>query len=340
MEMTTRSGFLPDRTIHLHATRRCNLACAHCYSTSSPYANEALEHGVVERALSLLRDEGYSLVSLSGGEPMLYPRLDELIDHAHAIGYRVVAISNGYRVKPQFDAVLAGLDGVAISFDGVGEAHNRIRGRADAYDVALAALRHLQAIGKPAAAAYTVSRDSIGDIPEFVEVARELGVRAVQLRPLVMAGRARDKCGDIALGEVDLARLFLIGSGLAQVYEGEIAIHTDLAPARAIAAQRDAYAGLLEGALCERRLGDVVNPLVITPEGAIKPFTYDFPDAYDLGRLDAFAGGGAPALTGNLLALRYLVRGVFDELASHDEFIDWFAFCRDEAAAGSPAFAT
>ena len=31
-----RSGFLPDRIIHLHPTRLCNLACLHCYSESDP----------------------------------------------------------------------------------------------------------------------------------------------------------------------------------------------------------------------------------------------------------------------------------------------------------------
>jgi Fe-coproporphyrin III synthase len=42
-EVTGRSGFLPDRIVHLHPTRLCNLACLHCYSTSAPSFTEALD---------------------------------------------------------------------------------------------------------------------------------------------------------------------------------------------------------------------------------------------------------------------------------------------------------
>lgn len=327
----TRSGFLPDRTIHLHATRRCNLACAHCYSSSSPFVDEMLDHDVVERALTLLRGEGYTLLSLSGGEPLLYPRLGALCDFAHGLGYRVVAISNGYRVKAQFDDVLARLDGMAISFDGMGEAHNSIRGRADAYQVALDALKHLQASGVPSAAAYTVSRESIADVPDFVELAAQLGVRAVQLRPLVMAGRAREKCEPLALNQADLARLFLIGGSLASAYAGEIAVHTDLAPAALLATQRAAYAGLLDGAPVETPLADMINPLVITPAGALKPFTFDFPEAFDLGRIEALATVGSCTLRRNLAPFRKTVEQSFAALAERGDLIDWFAFCRDVA---------
>lgn len=338
--MMTRSGFLPDRTIHLHPTRRCNLACAHCYSRSSPYAEDALAFDMVESALTALRGEGYEVLSLSGGEPLLFPRLDELADRAHELGYRVVAISNGYRVKPAHDELLRRFDGMAISFDGMGEPHNRMRGRADAYNVAIAALRHLRAIDVPAAAAFTVSRESIGDVPDFVELVASLGVRAVQLRPLVMAGRAIDKCGDAALSAADLSRLFLIGAGLADAWLGEVAVHTDLAPASALAEQRHAYAALLDGGRRGCTLAELVNPLVITPDGAVKPFTYDFPAPYDLGTVEALVQRGPRALTGNVLALRHLIRGVFDDLAGRGDLVDWFAHCRDEAQARAPAFAT
>ena len=67
-----RSGFLPDRIIHLHPTRLCNLACLHCYSESDPQQTAALDPAVVGDALEVLRAEGYAHVSLSGGEPLVY----------------------------------------------------------------------------------------------------------------------------------------------------------------------------------------------------------------------------------------------------------------------------
>src|SRR6187402_1546244 len=82
-EVTMRSGFLPDRIIHLHPTRLCNLACLHCYSESDPGQRTALEPAAIGSALEILRAEGYALVSLSGGEPLVYKPLRQVIDRAH-----------------------------------------------------------------------------------------------------------------------------------------------------------------------------------------------------------------------------------------------------------------
>lgn len=331
-----RSGFLPDRTVHLHVTRRCNLACAHCYSSSSPQQREMLPLALLQRTLGLLRTEGYETISLSGGEPLLYPDLEALIDHAHDLGYRVSAITNGYHVKPANDAVLMKLDAIAVSFDGMEAAHDRMRGRKGAYQDAIRALEHLRVIGKPVAAAFTVSRESLPSIPEFVRVALDLGVSAVQLRPLVMAGRARDGCDGVALGEEDVARLFLIGAALESAYEGEIAVHTDLAPAPAIVAGREDYRALLEGNPANRRLADMVNPLVVTPGGALKPLTFDFPDAFDLGRLEHLTKEGVAQIkSGPMRDLRALLHRVFDDMEDSHALVDWFAHCRDEAASMS-----
>jgi hypothetical protein len=57
------SGFLPDRIIHLHPTRLCNLACLHCYSASDPHHTDALDPVPLCDALGVLRGEGYMVVS-------------------------------------------------------------------------------------------------------------------------------------------------------------------------------------------------------------------------------------------------------------------------------------
>ena len=250
------------------------------------------------------------------------------------------AISNGYRVRAAFDDVVRQLDGLAISFDGMATVHNRVRGQAHAFDAAVAALAHLRALGVPAAAAYTVSRESLPDTPEFVEMAHDLGARAVQLRPLVMAGRATESYADAALGPDDLIRLYLMGEALAHAYAGTMTVHTDLAHAQAIAASRPAYAAVLADEPGHSRLSDLVNPLVVTPDATLRPLTFDFPSAYDLGHLaDADEAGLAPMRALAFRNLGQLIAAALDRAADSNEFIDWFAFCRDVARAQSPGAA-
>ncbi len=281
-------------------------------------------------ALTVLRAEGYEVVSLSGGEPLLYPDLPALAAAARGLGFRVVAISNGFRVTPGHQRLVDALDAIAISFDGLREVHNRVRRNARAWDAAEAALRHLASQGKPAAAAYTVSRESLADVPAFAEFCAAIGIRAIQLRPLVMAGRAVTDYALPALTPDDLRRLWLMGGVLSLAYEGEMAVHTDLAPAAAIAADRSAWATALAGGT---RLSDEVNPLVITADGRLRPYTHDFPAAHDLGAVADLAPRRIARLRDRLPPLRALLARTLDAAAASDadRMLDWFAFQRDVA---------
>ena len=102
----------------------------------------------------------------------------------------------------------------------------------------------------------------------------ELGARAVQVRPVARAGRARELAPSTFYDASDSARLYLVVLAL-QMELPDVRMHCDLAPAQGLWQQRDAYAGLLgdcEGIGFEDRpLADVVNPLVITDTGALKP---------------------------------------------------------------------
>lgn len=325
-----RSGFLPDRTVHLHPLDRCNLACSHCYSVSSPLKQTILPLEPLLSALPHLRAEGYEVLSLSGGEPLLYPWLGELLSAAKAEGFRTAAISNGFRVQPRHRALVEALDRIAISFDGLEARHNAMRGNDQAWARAVAGLRYLAEIGKPAAAAFTVTRDSLADVPDFIELCADLGVRAVQLRPLVMAGRAPDQARGLALSQADSARLWLMAQTLDLAWEGEVAVHVDLAPAEALAADRCAWSLALDGGEGQR-LSDAVNPLVITPEGRLRPWTYDFPEEFDLGHLQDLAPERRVWIACGLPRLRKLLSRTLHAAGLEEGMLDWFAFQRDQA---------
>lgn len=333
-----RSGFLPDRTVHLHPLDRCNLKCGHCYSSSSPNAWTILPPEPVIAALPRLRDEGYEVISLSGGEPLLYPWLTDLLAAAKREGFRTAAISNGFRVTARHRPVIDALDRIAISFDGLEQNHNATRGNPEAWSRAVAALRFLAEIGKPAAVAFTVTRKTLSEVPEFVEMCASLGVRAVQLRPLVLAGRARSEMQHQSLSEADTARLWLMAQTLDLAWEGEVAVHVDLAPAEALAADACAWDLALNGGQ-QQRLSDAVNPLVITPDGRLRPYTYDFPEEFDLGRLQDLSQERRVWIELGLPRLRRQLARTLQAAALEEGFIDWFAFQRDQARPLQPQHA-
>jgi MoaA/NifB/PqqE/SkfB family radical SAM enzyme len=99
--------------------RRCNLDCAYCNEfdkTSEPVPTE-----LMLRRIDRLAELGTTIITLSGGEPMLHPDLDALIRQIRRRGAIATLITNGLLVTPErirrFNR--AGLDYLQISIDNV-----------------------------------------------------------------------------------------------------------------------------------------------------------------------------------------------------------------------------
>jgi MoaA/NifB/PqqE/SkfB family radical SAM enzyme len=104
---------------HIIPIRRCNLACTYCneYDDFSPPVPTEV---MIER-INRLADLGTSILTLSGGEPMLHPDLDEIIAAMRRRGVIAGMITNGYLLVPERVKRLnrAGLDHLQISIDNV-----------------------------------------------------------------------------------------------------------------------------------------------------------------------------------------------------------------------------
>lgn len=331
-QVATRSGFMPDRTIHLHPTRLCNLQCLHCYSSSGLQHKDALDPAAIGHALAVLRNEGYEMLSLSGGEPLVYRPLHAVIEQAKELGYRVTMVSNGLLANARMDNTLALLDAMAISFDGLAETHDRIRARSGAFVNASRALERLAMQGRPVSAAISLTRDALPELPELADHLVGLGARALQIRPVALAGRARDMVGFGQYSQADHVRLYLVARALGEELSGKAIVSCDLAPTQGLWQQRNAYGGLLgscqETPFHERRLSDLVNPLVITDQGILKPMAYDFDERFNIAHIDELSDVSlARYKQHRLTSLQTLIVNVLYDCGTRNEMVDWFDQC-------------
>lgn len=105
--------------VQIIAMRRCNLSCAYCNEYDS--VSEPVSTDLVLRRLELLAALGTSVVTVSGGEPLLHPDLDEIVRGIRSRGMLAELITNGYLLTPGRIHRLnsAGLDHLQISIDNV-----------------------------------------------------------------------------------------------------------------------------------------------------------------------------------------------------------------------------
>src|SRR5215472_5108794 len=105
--------------VHIIPIRRCNLSCAYCNEYddfSDPVPVEEMY-----RRIDKLAELGTTLVTISGGETLLHPQLDDIIRRIRFHGMISGLITNGYLLTPQRIRQLnaAGLDHLQISIDNV-----------------------------------------------------------------------------------------------------------------------------------------------------------------------------------------------------------------------------
>jgi len=104
---------------HIIPIRRCNLSCTYCNEFddfSKPVPREEMY-----RRIDRLGELGTSVISFSGGEPLLHPDLDDLVRRIRGTGAMAGMITNGFLLNPERIQQLndAGLEHMQISIDNV-----------------------------------------------------------------------------------------------------------------------------------------------------------------------------------------------------------------------------
>ena len=104
---------------HIIPMRRCNLACGYCNEYDK--VSDPVPLDLMKRRLDKLGALGTSVITISGGEPLMHPDLDEMIRHIRSHGMIAGLISNGYYFTQERIERLnrAGLEYLQISIDNV-----------------------------------------------------------------------------------------------------------------------------------------------------------------------------------------------------------------------------
>jgi MoaA/NifB/PqqE/SkfB family radical SAM enzyme len=105
--------------VHIIPMRQCNLACTYCNEFDDFSKPVPLEE--MKKRLDALAEMGTSIITISGGEPLMHPDLDEVIRHMRRRGMIAGLITNGFYLNRERIERLneAGLEHLQISIDNV-----------------------------------------------------------------------------------------------------------------------------------------------------------------------------------------------------------------------------
>lgn len=168
---------------NIAVTNSCNATCDFCNFANGKVGRKDLRWinaAQFEPALEILYRRGIRYVSFFGGEPLLHPRLPDMIAMAVAKGMGPAMITNGWLLPARLDELAAsGLKTVYISIDAARLAdHEANRGLKGLGDRIRAATAKMPSLGMTPLAQITMSK-LIDDYHALVPLLRELGFQAV-----------------------------------------------------------------------------------------------------------------------------------------------------------------
>lgn len=317
------------RVLQIHVSRRCNLQCLHCYSSSGPAERDEVPVGLFRQAITDAAVEGYNVVGMSGGEPLMYKPLRELLLHARACGMVTTVTTNGMLLDARHIESLRGAANlVAISLDGKPESHNRMRGSDQAFWQMSRRLPALRGAGIPFGFIFTLTQHNAHEVEWVTRFALAEGAGLLQIHPLEQVGRAATRMSVSSPDTQELSYAVVAVARAQEIAGDRLRVQLDVAGRdMMLDAPERVFAG--DGWRSSTGpLSDVLSPLIIEADGTVVPIEYAFGRQYALGRLqdDRLPALAARWRTSTQPSFRQLCQRVFAEATAPEQsaVVNWY----------------
>ena len=196
--------------VTLYLSERCNSRCISCDYWRHGRADVDLE--TVSHLLGSFDRLGTEVVLISGGEPLLNPEWPQIAELLGKHGLKVWLLTSGLSLAKHARRAATLFDSITVSMDGTDrETYAAIRG-VDAFEVVCRGVRAAVAAHVPVTLRVTVQRANFRQLPNFVDLARSLGVAHISFLAIDVAsshafGRQDGFMTDLALRPEDLPEL-------------------------------------------------------------------------------------------------------------------------------------
>ena len=178
-------------------TRRCNLRCVHCRSSSQLEVEGHPDFSLDEakRVLDDIHSYASPVVVLSGGEPLLRPDVFDIARYGTALGLRMCLATNGSLVTADICRQIteSGIRMVSLSLDGSTAAvHDDFRNQPGAFDGVMNAIRLFNAHNIDFLVNSSFTKRNQDEAPKIHQLVKSLGATAWYLFMIVPTGRGEE----------------------------------------------------------------------------------------------------------------------------------------------------
>jgi hopanoid biosynthesis associated radical SAM protein HpnH len=190
----------------LEPTHRCNLTCAGC-GRIREYRDTILEEMTLEACLKAVDEAKSPVVTITGGEPLLYSRVKELVDAVLTQRKHIYFCTNGLLLEESLDHFRPSSRFTwNIHFDGSETVHDQIIGRQGGFRKAFSAVLAAKRKGFRVSTNTTVYRETdLADLEKLFKQLTAAGVDGILAAP---GFSYEDVPGDVFLTRQEIVHKF------------------------------------------------------------------------------------------------------------------------------------
>jgi hopanoid biosynthesis associated radical SAM protein HpnH len=196
--------------VELEPLFACNLACPGCGKIQHPH-DVLRQRMPVEQAVGAIEECGAPMVSIAGGEPLMHPQIDTIVNELVKRKKYVYLCTNAELVRKRFDRFdfkPSRYFSFAVHVDGLKERHDQAVDKEGVFDEAMAAIRFLKDKGFRVTTNSTFfntdTPQTVIDVLTFLN--DEVGVDDMMISPAYAYEKAPDQ--DHFLGVQETRELF------------------------------------------------------------------------------------------------------------------------------------
>jgi MoaA/NifB/PqqE/SkfB family radical SAM enzyme len=157
--------------LSIEVTTKCNSKCIHCFARAGLAKRSSLNPGTAKSAIAEGYELGYRRLHLTGGEPLLWPHFDGILDYAFSSGYEIVFCNtNGTLLSKERCAAFTAYGGklsFSVSLQGGEKLHDSMRGKG-AFGRAASGIRNALEAGINVNIFTSVGKSLLEELPAFV----------------------------------------------------------------------------------------------------------------------------------------------------------------------------
>ena len=226
--------------VYFYLVEGCNLACRHCWLAPKldPLASRTsvLAVDLFEKVIREAKPLGLTGVKLTGGEPLLHPQFETLLDIVQREALHLTIETNGVLLTPALARRIAAFPSrsISVSLDGAdAHTHEWVRGVPGSFAAAAQAVQYLAEAGTPPQIIFSIMRGNAHQVEEIIRLAENLGASSIKfniIQPTARGARLHEADEALTVAEyIELGRKVELEmastTGLQLYYDYPAAFH-------------------------------------------------------------------------------------------------------------------